>query len=59
MTWNPCLWHGYGYPPQVKIVHRPECERAAAQGKVPRWTPEDVANLTRRVQRLAAKEAKP
>jgi hypothetical protein len=27
----------------------------AAQGKIPRWTPEDETNLARRVRRLAAK----
>lgn len=32
--------------------------RSDAAGKVPAWTPEDEANLRRRVQRIAAK-AKP
>lgn len=57
MTWQPCTWYGYGYPPVPTIVHRPECVRAAAEGKVPMWTAEDEANLARRVRRIAAKQA--
>jgi hypothetical protein len=58
MTWQPCdrpyYWIGYAKV-RPDDYHRTDCARAARQGKVPAWTPEDVANLTRRVRRMAAK----